>query len=121
MKIGFNPLRDMLLAIVAMSMLVYFLYKWKASGTDILHHTYLHFDSSEIKGVVESIHFRHNMESVKVDNSDQEYLFAPNITDKGVYFHVYTEIGDSIIKPPFSKVVTVKGKGESYTYTFKNF
>jgi hypothetical protein len=121
MKIGFNPLRDILLAIVAMSMLVYFLFKWKASRPDMLHQAYLHFDSSEIKGVVESIRFRFNMEAFKVNNSDQEYLFAPNITEDGVYFHAYTEKGDSIIKLPYSKVITVKGKGKSYTYTFKEY
>lgn len=121
MKIGFNPLRDMLLTIVAMSLFVYFLYKWKASKPGILHQEYVHFDSSEIKGVVESIRFRFRLEAVKVDNSEKEYLFAPDMTGDGVYFHAYTEKGDSIIKPPYSKVVTIKTNGKHYTYTFKKY
>jgi hypothetical protein len=121
MRIGFNPLRDMLLTIIAISLLIYFLVRWNTNHSNQIHPSYLLFDSSNIKGKVDTISIRFNLEALKVDNSDQEYLFAPNITEEGAFFHAYTEKGDSIIKPPYSKVVIVKGKDTSYTYTFKKY
>ncbi|MCU7549716.1 hypothetical protein OCK74_11360 [Chitinophagaceae bacterium LB-8] len=120
-NIGFNPLKDMLLTIVAMSLLIYILGKIKTGQPDILHQAYLFFDSSDIKGKVDSIRFQFNVEAVKLDNSKQEYLFAPDITQEGAFFHAYTEKGDSFIKPPYSKIVVVKGARKTYTYTFKKF
>jgi hypothetical protein len=122
MKRSFNPLRDMLLTIVAMSLLMYFLISKRVTGeADMLHQVFLQFDSSDIKGKVDTISFQNNMETFKVDNSQKEYLFAPDITKEGAFFHAYTEKGDSIIKPPFSKVVVVKGKQNAYAYTFKKY
>jgi hypothetical protein len=121
MKIKFNPLREMLLTILVMSLPFYFINKQKKGGSDTMHQYFLDFDSSDIKGVVDTFTVRFHMEMFQVNNSKKEYLFHPDITSQGYFFHAFTEKGDSIIKPPYSTVLLVKSKDKTYTYTFEKF
>lgn len=107
--------------IIIMSLPFYFLNSRQDSNSAKLHQYYMLFDSSDIKGTVDTLVSRFHMEAIKVNNSNQEYIFNPNITGDGALFHADTQKGDSMIKPPHSPVITVKSKDKVYTYTFQKY
>jgi hypothetical protein len=118
MKMRFNPLRDMLLFIVLSSLLLYtlmvFTQNRQQAGNDLEA-----FDKADLKGKIVEKQLRSGNELIRVDNSLQLYHFRPLVSAEGSFFHANTEVGDSIIKPPFSTTITVKSGTETYQYAFE--
>lgn len=121
MKIAFNPLRDMLIAIVLASVLFYALARWKQSQRGAGHQLFFQFDSANIRGKIDTAWLREGVQSFRVEREGKDYHFIPGINRDGEMFQAIAEKGDSLIKPSFSSFILVVKKGTVHRFTFKKF
>lgn len=116
MKFRLNPLLTILLLVIASSTLLYWLQQRQ------LRHTSSNpasnaFVQAEIRGRLTYKSLRSGIQSIRVDNDSETFRFRPELTPEGNFFHVDTELGDSIIKQKDSLAIMVKTNVGSLTYT----
>jgi hypothetical protein len=119
MKRSINPLFIILGIIVASSLWLYFLMWISASGKNKQLDASAPFNNTDIKGILKTKRFRSGIEIIEVNNHPQHFTFRPKINAEGNFFHAQTSIGDSIIKPAFSPVLTVVSGQQKHRYFFE--
>ena len=95
--------------------------RWASKYTDDLaKEDFRVFNSTGINGILIKQGIVHHTTSFKVNNDTKEFVFHPRVgVSKSSDFTYFAEIGDSIIKPPFSNTLVLIKEHKSYTYTFE--
>ncbi len=107
MKFRINPLISILLIVAVSSLLLYLLQKRQADEATAAPVQQI-FVGAGIKGRLTFKSLRYGVQSIRVDNDTQIFRFKPDLTSNGLFFHVHTELGDSIIKEQDKMEVVVK-------------
>ena len=81
------------------------------------------FYSSELDGVIVSMHASVGGVYFKLNNTNKEYNFVPLIGEenKNSTFYHTAEKGDRIVKPAYADTLTLITEDTVYKYTFEKF